>query len=276
MAHGTPAAGVALRLPLVHAGRPVGTMLVGARAHGEPLGPADVALLEQFARSAAAAANAAALSVEVQRSRERLITAREEERRRLHSDLHDGLAPTLAGAVLTIDAARRLMNSDPAAADELLDRAAASVEGTVADVRRVVYALRPPALDQLALVGALRQHALMLSTGAADLDCDVIAPEPFPHLPAATEVAAFRIAQEALTNVVRHAHARHATVTLAVDGALTLEVRDDGTGLPADRTPGVGLESMRERALELGGTCSVGDRPDGGTAVSVALPLAAP
>ena len=212
----------------------------------------------------------------MQRSRERLVTAREEERRRLRSDLHDGLGPTLAGAVLTIDAARRVLRSDPDAADALLDRAAASVEGTVADVRRVVYALRPPALDQLGLVGRPappRRHA---SNGAGDLRCDVLAAEPFPALPAAAEVAAFRIAQEALTNVVRHAGARRATVTLAVDDALRLEVRDDGAGLAADLRAGVGLASMRERATELGGTCSVASCAGGGTAVAVTLPLAAP
>ena len=226
--HGTPTAGVALRLPLVHGGERVGTLVLGARAHGEPLSTADRRLLEDFARSAGAAASAVALSAEVQRSRERLVTAREEERRRLRGDLHDGLGPTLAGAVLTIDAARRVLATDPATADALLDRAAASVEGTVADVRRVVYALRPPALDQLGLLGALRQQAATLS---AQLAVDIEAPDPLPPLGAAVEVATFRIAQEALTNVSRHAQARRGWVTIAVGEALELTVRDDGRGL---------------------------------------------
>jgi signal transduction histidine kinase len=271
--HGTPAAGVALRLPLVHAGERVGTLVLGARAHGEPLSAADRQLLEDFARRASAAASAVALSVEVQRSRERLVTAREEERRRLRGDLHDGLGPTLAGAVLTIDAARRVLASDPSAADELLDRAAASVEGTVADVRRVVYALRPPALDQLGLVGALRQQATTLSAGDPPLVCDVDAPDPLPPLPAAVEVAAFRIAQEALTNVARHADARRAVVSIAVDDALALEVRDDGRGLPSPHRTGVGLTSMRERATELGGSFAIAGAEDGGTLLRVRLPL---
>jgi signal transduction histidine kinase len=273
--HGTPAAGVALRLPLVHAGERVGTLLIGARAHGERLGPADRRLLEDFARRASAAASAVTLSLEVQRSRERLVTAREEERRRLRGDLHDGLGPTLAGAVLTIDAARRVLVSDPETADALLDRAAASVEGTVSDVRRVVYALRPPALDQLGLVGALRQHAATLSMGDARLTCDVMAPEPMPALPAAVEVAAFRISQEALTNVARHAHARRAEVVIACDHALHLEVRDDGLGLPQQPHTGVGLTSMRERATELGGSFDITPSPGGGTLVRVVLPLPA-
>jgi two-component system NarL family sensor kinase len=273
-AHGTPAAGVALRLPLIHAGERVGTLVLGARGHGEALSAADQRLLEDFARRASAAASAVALSVEVQRSRERLVTAREEERRRLRGDLHDGLGPTLAGAVLTIDAARRVLASDPEAADALLDRAAASVEGTVADVRRVVYALRPPALDQLGLGGALRQQATTLSAGDPQLTCDVDAPDPMPPLPAAVEVAAFRIAQEALTNVARHASARRAVVTIRVDDALTLEVRDDGCGLPEHHRNGVGLTSMRERATELGGSFAITGAPDGGTLLQVRLPLA--
>jgi signal transduction histidine kinase len=273
-AHGTPAAGVALRLPLVHSGERVGTLLIGARTLGETLGAADRRLLEEFARRASAAASAVALSVEVQRSRERLVTAREEERRRLRGDLHDGLGPTLAGAVLTIEAAQRVLASDPAAANALLDRAAASIEGTVNEVRRVVYALRPPALDELGLVGALRQHAATL-TGASSLTCEVVAPEPLPALPAAVEVAAFRIAQEALTNVARHADARHARVCIAIADTLSLEIRDDGHGLPMEPRAGVGLTSMRERATELGGRFTVSSAPGDGTLVRVELPLAA-
>jgi signal transduction histidine kinase len=271
--YGAPDAGVAMRLPLVHAGERVGTLLIGARAHGEGLSAADRRLLEDFARRASAAASAVTLSLEVQRSRERLVTAREEERRRLRGDLHDGLGPTLAGAILTIDAARRVLVSDPETADALLDRAAASVEGTVSDVRRVVYALRPPALDQLGLVGALRQHAATLSMGDARLTCDVVAPEPMPPLPAAVEVAAFRIAQESLTNVARHAHASGAEVVIACDLALHLDVRDDGLGLPQQPHSGVGLTSMRERATELGGSLDITPSPGGGTLVRVVLPL---
>jgi signal transduction histidine kinase len=274
-AHGTPAAGMALRLPLVHAGERVGTLLIGARAHGESLDPADRRLLEDFARRASAATSAVALSVEVQRSRERLVTAREEERRRLRGDLHDGLGPTLAGAVLTIDAARRVLATDPDAADALLDRAAASVEGTVADVRRVVYGLRPPALDQLGLIGAVRQHATTLSTGDPGPTYDVVAPDPVSPLPAAVEVAAFRIAQEAMTNVARHAQAEHVGVTISVGDTLVLEIRDDGHGLALDHHIGVGLTSMRERATELGGSFAISSPAGGGTMVRVTLPLPA-
>jgi signal transduction histidine kinase len=252
----------------------VGTLILGARAHGEALVEADRRLLEDFVHHAAAAVSGVALSSEVQRSRERLVSAREEERRRLSGDLHDGLGPTLAGAILMIEAARGRLTGDPAAVDELLDRAAASIETTVADIRRLVYGLRPPVLDQLGLVGALRQQASALSTGGdRQVACDVLVPDPIPSLPAAVEVAAFRIGQEALTNLARHAEARTASVLIAVDGALCLEIRDDGRGLPEDRRAGVGLTSMRERAAELGGSFEIGSDPSG-TTIRVRLPLA--
>jgi signal transduction histidine kinase len=271
---GQPVAGIALRLPLVHAGERIGTLLIGARAHGEQLGEADRRLLEDFAHRASAAASAVALSREVQHSRERLVTAREEERRRLRGDLHDGLGPTLAGAVLTIDAARRVLAVDPASADALLDQAAASLESTVADVRRLVYGLRPPALDQLGLVGALRQQARTLDLSCPGLSCEISAPDPLPMLPAAVEVAAYRIAQEALTNVARHAGAAHARVSFAVDGVLALEIEDDGRGLGPDAQAGVGITSMRERATELGGGLELLAPAAGGTLVRVRIPLA--
>jgi len=273
-AHGQPVAGVALRLPLVHAGGRMGTLLLGARAHGETLTGADRRLLDDVARLAGAVVGAVVLSSELQRSRERIVSAREEERRRLRRDLHDGLGPTLAGAVLTIDGARRVLRTDAERADALLDRAAASVEATVADVRRVVYGLRPPALDDLGLAGAVRQQAATLSTGPAELACDVRAPDPLPPLPAAVEVAALRFVQEALTNVVRHARATRVQVTIEVSGALEVVVADDGHGIRADRPAGVGLTSMRERAAELGGTVSIGAAHDGpGTRLALRLPL---
>ena len=140
-------------------------------------------------------------------------------------------------------------------------------------MRRVVYGLRPPALDQLGLVGALRQHATTLSTGDPDLTCDVLAPDLMAPLPAAVEVAAFRIAQEAMANASRHANAKHVSVTIAVGDTLDLEIRDDGRGLAVDHHIGVGLTSMRERATELGGSFAISSPERGGTTVRVALPL---
>jgi len=148
------------------------------------------------------------------------------------------------------------------------------VRGGVDEVRRLVHGLRPPALDDLGLLGALREGAARQSVDGLRITLD--APPELPPLPAAVEVAALRIAQEALTNVVRHAGARTATVRVAADARrLELEVRDDGAGLPAAPARGVGLSSMRERAGELGGTLSVTAAPGGGTVVRAALPLGA-
>lgn len=144
-------------------------------------------------------------------------------------------------------------------------------QSAIADIRRLVYDLRPPALDELGLVGALREYASRSRSDELDISLDVA--EPLPPLSAAAEVAAYRIATEALTNVQRHAHARQCRVSLGVNGDLQLEIQDDGTGLPETFHAGVGVTSMRERAAELGGTCVVENAAGGGTRVSATLPV---
>jgi len=146
----------------------------------------------------------------------------------------------------------------------------------VADVRRVVYALRPPALDQLGLIGALNQQAATLRAGDPQLEIEIDVPDPMPPLGAAVEVAAYRIAQEALTNVARHARAQRASITITVGEALALTIADNGCGLPAQHLNGVGLTSMRERATELRGTFAITRPENGGTLLAVRLPLHRP
>ena len=169
----------------------------------------------------------------------------------------------------------------------MLSRLKDQTQDTVGDVRRLVYGLRPPALDDLGLLAAVRQqaegHGLVVEGLPADeaveegsLFFTLEAPEDLLPLPAAVEVAIYRIVREALTNVARHAHARTCRVRLSVDragGVLELEVRDDGVGMSEGRRAGVGLSSMRERAEELGGTCVVEPDPEGGTRVLARLPL---
>lgn len=274
-ARGTPGSGL-LHLPLVYQGEMVGELRLGPRAPGETFGPTDRRLLEDLARQTGVAAHAVRLTAHLQEARERLVTAREEERRRLRRDLHDGLGPVLASQTLTLEAARRLVERDPAAAGALLDDLLGQTKDAVADVRRLVYALRPPALDDLGLVSALREQAAQYGYAGPHITIEV--QEPLPPLPAAVEVAAYRIVQEALTNVLRHADARACTVHLALAGpserpALRLEVRDDGRGLPVSGRTGVGTASMRERAEELGGTCEIASPAGGGTRVRAWLPL---
>jgi signal transduction histidine kinase len=276
-------AGQLTRLPLTYQGELVGQLTVAPRSPGEQLNPADRQLLADVARHAGVAVHALRLTAELQRSRQRLVTAREEERRRLRRDLHDGLGPTLAGVVLQLGAATTLVNQDPPAACTLLERLRAEVQEAIIEIRRLVYQLRPPALDDLGLAGALREQTSQFSHQPANLGqhghtadgllAQVDTPTELPPLPAAVEVAAYRIATEALTNTARHAHASHCIIRLTLDGALDLEVIDNGKGLPADHRTGVGLTSMRERAAELGGSCTILPTPDGGTRVHARLPI---
>ncbi len=267
-----------VHFPLMYQNEPIGELLLAPRAPDETFSPADRALLEDLARQAGVAAHAVQLTadlqrvaVELQHSRTQLVTAREEERRRLRRDLHDGLGPALGSLTLQLDTARNLFKSDPPAADVLLIDLKAQVQSAIADIRRLVYALRPPSLDELGLVSALGEQ--VTRSRKPGLSITLNTPEQLPPLPAAIEVAIYRIAQEALTNVVRHADAQHCVLTVMVDGSISLEVCDDGQGLPADFRAGVGLTSMRERAVELGGTCVVEGVVTGGTRVVIRLPL---
>jgi signal transduction histidine kinase len=264
-----------ITLPLIYQGERVGELILAPRAPGEHFRAAERQLLDDLARQAGVAAHAVRLTADLQQSRERLVAAREEERRRLRRDLHDGLGPQLASLVLKLETARNRMADDPQAAALLTDLSGRTQEA-VADIRRLVYALRPPALDELGLVTALREGATQYhQQGINGLNITFDAPEKLPALPAAVEVAAYRIAQEALTNVVRHAGARTCLVRLRLDesaGLLCLEIQDDGKGLPVQRRAGVGLNSMRERAEELGGTLTITSLSTAGTSVLARLP----
>ncbi len=269
-------------LPLLYGGEPVGRLVLGRRAGEADFTPADRRLLEDLARQVGAAVHATRLteealrlSADLQRSRERLVTAREEERRRLRRDLHDGLGPQLASLTMKAEAARDLLESAPEHSGALLQEITTQAQEAVTDVRRLVYGLRPPALDDLGLLGALRTQAAHGDHNG--LGVTIEAPDELPPLPAAVEVAAYRIVQEALTNAARHAGAQSCTVRIALDeraNALRLEVTDDGRGIPEDRSAGVGLHSMHERAGELGGSCEIEALSSGGTGVRAVLPLA--
>jgi signal transduction histidine kinase len=258
------------RVPLTYRGELVGELAVGLRPGESEFSPADRKLLADLARQAGVAAHAVALTRALQRSRERLVAAREEERRRLRRDLHDGLGPALAGITLQLEGVRALVADEPAQARQTLLDLRTHTQTAIADIRRLVHDLRPPALDELGLLGALREHANRLDGG---LRVTIDGPEELPELPAAVEVAAYRIALEALTNVVRHAAARTCSVRVIADGALELEIADDGRGVADEPGPGVGLGSMRERAAELGGSCTIERARGGGTCVRASLPL---
>ncbi len=266
---------IAAEIPLMFGSEQVGALTVAPRQPGEPLGRADHRLLADFARQAGVAAHAVRLTTDLRAARERLVTAREEERRRLRRDLHDGLGPLLAAQSLTADTVRAMLTSDVAKADALLVDLRTQAQQAVADIRRIVHGLRPPVLDDRGLVTALEEHVARYSN--TSMRGIVVVPEPLPGLPAAVEIAAYRIATEAVTNVARHAGAGRCTVTLTVNrGWLHVEVSDDGGGLSPDHKPGVGLVSMRERADELGGRLVIRSEPGAGTRITAALPLPEP
>ena len=258
-----------LTFPLVHQGIALGELRLAARP-GERLRERDHRLIADLGPQVAAAVHAVALSQELQLARQRIVELREEERRRIRRDLHDGLGPALAGLTFTLEAVRNLTGSDLQRADELLVAATEQVQTMIGDVRQLIYGLRPPALDQLGLAASLRSLATQESSPGTSVTID--APNSMPPLPAAVEVAAYWIAQEALTNVKRHAHAQHCSVRVAVEPTtLRLEIADNGAGL-SNGSRGIGLHTMKERAAEVGGTCEIGDRTGGGTLVLASLP----
>jgi signal transduction histidine kinase len=258
------------RWPLVFEGTTLGYLVAAPRRGEDCFDGRDRTLLADVAKHAGAAVRAAALTADLVASRERLVTAREEERRRLRRDLHDDLGPLLTAIGLNLDAARS--QDDAASADALLGDARAATSSATRDLRRIVEGLRPPTLDELGLVGALRAAAHRLERGS-DVTFSIVA-DDVACLPAAVEVAALRIASEAMHNVVRHSRGGHCSVTLAVQQhALIVQILDDG--IEQTRwTPGVGMAAMNERADELGGTLVAGPRPGGGGLVRAELPLA--
>lgn len=268
--------GPTIGLPLDYRGEQIGRLLVTPRTVSGRLSERDRRLLEDVSHPVALTVNAVELSASLQRARQQLVTTREEERRRLRRDLHDGLGPTLAGMVMQLDAASNVLRRDPAAVEPVLAGLRTDAQDAVGDIRRLVYELRPPALDELGLAGAIRECTDRLSTVDSHdegLILSLDAPPELPSLPAAIEVAALRIVQEAITNVARHSQARSCRVRLVAAEALTVDIEDDGRGLSADHQLGVGLRSMRERAAEVGGTCTIAAAPHGGTHVHAVLPL---
>ena len=259
---------VVRRVPLRAGPRTVGDLVVGLRRGTAALDDADETALRVVAPALAQTLLAGDLAGQLRASQAGMITAVEDERRRLRRDLHDGLGPTLTGVAFAADAARNTIGTDPARAAELVAGLRRDVADAIADIRRLVEGLRPPAVDELGLVGALDQRAARMHTaGGRPLVVRIDRPAPFPVLPAAVEVTAYRIVVEALTNVARHSGRDDVTVVLhAGTDALRIAVRDGGG--PGEWAPGVGLTTMRDRAEALGGTFRAGDG-----CVEVVLPL---
>lgn len=269
-----------VKLPLIYQGETVGYLLLAARSPNETFTAGEQRLLRDIARHIGVTAHTVLLThdlhrlaEDLQRSREALVKSREEERRRLRRDLHDELGPQLASLKLNLDVARKLVSRDPGAAEALLVDLRTQSQSAIADIRRLVYDLRPPALDELGLTGAIQEYVRQIA-GQDGLHIRLDSLKDLPPLPAAVEVAAYRITLEALANFVRHSQGLNCHVSISNTGShLQVEVIDDGLGLPDQIQPGIGLSSMGERAAELGGTCRVEALPLGGTRVLARLPL---
>jgi signal transduction histidine kinase len=260
-----------VEIALTAFGASVGTVLVSI-APDDALTDNDLALLRQLAAQVGLIAHSVRTASALQRSRERIVGVREAERLRLRRDLHDGLGPALAGLTLQVEAVGACVATDPDRAVLLNSGVATGLRAVIDEVRAAVDGLRPAELDQLGLAGALAEQARSLSSGGLAVHVECVA----PALPPATEVAAYRIASEAMANTLRHAQARSCLVHVVQDGAaLVVRVEDDGRGVSevVGRT-GVGLDSMRLRAEEIGGRFTYSNATGAGTVVEAVLPLA--
>jgi len=269
--------------PLTFQGEPTGELLASPRGQDESFTPVEMRLLRNLARQAGAAVRNAQLTADLQRSRQTLVTAREEERHRLRRDLHDGIGPTMAGLTLKLDAARDLVSSGLESGEKeeleeavkLLSELKTQTQETVQNIRHIVHTLRPPSLDVLGLIPALQAHFGQVATPRTlNIQMTTMPPSSdFPRLSAAAEVAAYRIVLEAVTNVIHHARAELCEVSLTLEnGNLIMEIKDDGLGLPKARRNGIGLDSMRERAEELSGHLELSSSSQG-TRVWAEIPI---
>lgn len=252
-------------VPITYRGEHLGDLVV-TMPEGHTLSGPDEVLLHDLAQYAAVLVMAERLNAELRESRSQIVAGREEERRRLRRDLHDGVGPSLAAIVLKLNAAQT--REDVQERNTILVETREEAKAAIAEIRRLVDDLRPPAIDEVGLVAAIRQRAAALS-GAVTFEVTGTALQP---LPAAVEVAAYRIGTEAMTNVVRHSGASRCRVELTRNGSLVLTVSDNGRG-EVDGTGGVGWSSMQARAAELGGSCVMIRRPEGGLVVRAVLPL---
>lgn len=275
-AHGA-APKVVSGFPLIHAGEPIGELVAAPRTPNEALAPADERLLRDLARQISIAARTAALTSDLEQARLRIVTERGEARRQLGSDLHDGVGHQLVALTRQIE---RVMPKEPNSSAQVSNEFLADIKqrllATTTQVRSLAHQLYPPELEVLGLSGALRERAHAYPTFRISVD----APEPFPPLPAEIETAAYYIALEALTNVAKHAHAATCHIRLRLSPAeatsplrrLEMDIVDDGRGLSADDSHGLGMLSMRARAAEVGGSCDIVPNPGSGTAVRVRIP----
>jgi signal transduction histidine kinase len=274
------ATGNPFTVPLTYQGVAAGCLRVTGGAPGRPVGRRERRVLVELSPHLGAVLHTTRLLGAARQGADRVLYARERERRRLRQELHDSLGPILAGISLGLHAAQRVMRRDPHRAEQLVGHLEGELQSAMAEVRRLFETLRPAVLDQVGLAAAVREQIEVLGTrmrtdeeSPRDVSFSFVHDGDFAALPAVVEVAAYRIVCEALTNVVRHSRASRCSVSLRRSDVLRLEIVDDGIGIGISARRGVGLGSMRERADELGGVLVVDSVPAGGTRVTATLPI---
>ncbi|CAG7614928.1 histidine kinase [Paenibacillus allorhizosphaerae] len=286
-----------LPFPIIHRGEQFGILILSCRSPGEAFSSDDKKFLDVLLHQAGPIVENVNMTLgmkllakDLQESREKLVLAREEERRQIRKNLHDDLAPRLAALALNAATAEKYVVKQPEIAIEMLASLRQVIRATVDEIRTLVHDLRPPTLDELGLISAIRERISELNKparlladeqGTVPIHIRLLEPPLLPDLPAAVEVAAYRIVTESLVNVIKHSQATVCTVKLHVSSSkqLVVEVTDNGTGLHPSYarrlsgTGGIGLVSIRERAAELGGQCSIERLEHGGTMVLAVLPI---
>lgn len=258
-------------LDILYQGGKIAELVFAARDQDDYWTAADRRILNDLARQAGSALHAVRLTNELQRSRQKLVTAREDERIRLRRDLHDGLGPEIAAFSFRIAEARHHIQREPAKSDMILAELQNDIKNAVDLIRQIAHNLRPPVLDEFGLSAAVQELVRINKTYGMAITLEI--PSPLPILEAAVEVAAYRTVQEGLTNIMRHSKATEVRIMLDLkDGILILKLEDNGIGIPDVLQFGVGLISMRERAEELGGSFKIERREPTGTILYSELP----
>lgn len=252
-------------------GERMGEMRVSPRTPGEPYGRVDRALLDELANQTSALVYALRRDTELQSTRRQALETLAEERARLGRDLHDGIAPLLAGAGLTAEALRKGMT--PGTADEQdAERLASRLRNAATELRRLAHDLQPTPVQDRGLEPALADYIATLDT--PEMPHIGLRVEVAGSLPAVVEQGAYLVVLEALNNVVRHAHAKDCEVSVILASReLVLRVADDGVGLVQPYVSGIGITSMRSRVQALGGIFTLGGAPEGGTLLQARIPV---
>lgn len=263
-------------LALIYNAEQIGELIVGQRSPQEKLSSADYRILETVVQQIGAVVYAVRLQSDLQVARERLVIAREEERRRIRRDLHDGLGPALASQTLKLDTAIDLFDTHTVEVRRLLAEVRTQSDELLADIRRLVHDLRPPALDDLGLVGAIQNVIQRTNSSTSNIHLNFTITENIDPVPAAVEVASYRIIMEGITNAIKHARANQCDIRLnflSEKQELEIKLVDDGIGMPTPIISGIGLQSMRERTEELGGYFCLEENAKGGITITARLPL---